>query len=151
MPFRTRILSIVFLALALSVSAGPEAGSAEDQALPTHADAAFIIVKYSGLFDRYGLQDATLNECVAFLNEHGVYFGLLEVVSGKEFTLKDCARVMGQIRLVFSGDADYLGGKVMLPKDVDSWETFCIMNEIRFVEAYEAIRNAVQTPDEISR
>jgi len=80
-----------------------------------------------------------------------VYFGLLEVLSGKEFTLKDCARVMGQIRLVFSGEAEYVGGKVKLPKDIDSWETFCIMNEIRFVEAYEAIRTAVRKTGEIGR
>jgi len=146
---RACILSIVFFAMALSLTAGQNEVSSEAQVVPTHADAAFIIAKYSGLFDRYVSPDASLNECVAFLNDHGVYFGLMEVVSGQEFTLSDCARVMGQIRLVFSGDAEYLGGKVKLPKDVDSWETFCIMNEIRFLEAYEAVRNAVRKPGEI--
>ena len=151
MPFRTCILSVVFFAQALSLSAVPDEGASDAQALPTHADAAFIIAKYSGLFDRYVSHDATLNDCVVFLNDHGVYFGLMEVVSGQEFTLKDCARVIGQIRLIFSGDAEYQGGKVKLPKDVDSWETFCIINEIRFAEAYEAIRDAVHHTGEISR
>ncbi len=151
MRFKVCIFSVVFFVLTLSVFAGVEEGSSDGQIVPTHADAAFIIAKYSGLFDRYVSHDASLNECVVFLNDHGVYFGLLEVLSGKEFTLKDCARVMGQIRLVFSGEAEYVGGKVKLPKDIDSWETFCIMNEIRFVEAYEAIRTAVRKTGEIGR
>ena len=142
---------MVIFSLALSLSATPHEMASERQVVPTHADAAFIIIKYSGLFDRYGPQDANLNECVAFLNDHGVYFGLLEVVSGTEFTRKDCARVMGQIRLVFTGDAEYIGGKVKLPKDVDSWEAFCIMERVRSVEAYEDMLNAVRRTDEIIR
>ena len=142
---------MVFFWSALSLSAGSDEMSSDRQVIPTHADAAFIIIRYSGLFDRYGPQDATVSECVAFLNDHGVYFGLLEVVSGTEFTRKDCARVMGQISLVFSGDAEYIGGKVKLPKDVDSWESFCIMDDIKFIELYEAIRNAVRRTNEIVR
>ena len=151
MQLRVCILSMVVFWAALSLSAGPDEMASDREAVPTHADAAFIITKYSGLFDQYGLQDASLNECVAFLNDHGVYFGLLEVVSGREFTRTDCARVMGQIRLVFSGDAEYLGGKVKLPKGVDSWDVFCIMEDIKFIEAYGAIQNAVRRADEISR
>lgn len=151
MQLRVCILSIIFVWAALSSSAGPGAMASDKQVVPTHADAAIIITKYSGLFDHNGPQDASLSECVAFLNDHGVYFGLLEVVSGTEFTRKDCARVMGQISLIFSGDAEYLGGKVKLPKDVDSWEAFCIMEGIKCVEAYEAIRNAVRTRDEVIR
>jgi hypothetical protein len=125
--------------------------ASDRRVVPTHADAAFIITNYSGLFDHFGPQDATTSECVSFLNDHGVYFGLLEVVSGAEFTRKDCARVMGQISLVFSGDADYIGGKVKLPKGVDSWEAFCIMEGVKYVEAYEAILNAMRRTDEIIR
>ena len=151
MQLRACILSIVFFWSALSLSAGTDEMASDRQVVPSHADAAFIITNYSGLFDRSGPQDAATSECVAFLNDHGVYFGLLEVVSGTEFTRKDCARVMGQIRLVFSGDADYTGGKVKLPKGVDSWEVFCIMEGIKFVEAYEGILNAVRGADEIIR
>ena len=139
---------MVVFPVALSLSAGPNEVDSVSQVVPTHADAAFIITKYSGFFDRSGPQDATLSECVDFLNDHGVYFGLLEVVSETEFTRKDCARVMGQISLVFSGDADYIGGKVKLPNGVDSWETFCIMNEVKYRELYGAIQNAVRTMDE---
>ena len=35
----------------------------------THADAAVILAKYSGFFDRYVDEDADLSECVAFLNK----------------------------------------------------------------------------------
>jgi hypothetical protein len=127
-----------------------ETGSTE-KVVATHADAAYIIFKYSGLFGRYGTQDANISDCVSFFNDHGVYFGLLEVINGKEFSLKDCARVMGQISLVFSGDAEYSGGKVMLPKDIASWEAFCIMNQVEYVEAYEAVQNAVRRAKGINR
>lgn len=106
---------------------------------PTHADAAIIFAKHTGFFDRYVEPDASLTECVAFLNETGVYFGLMEVVNGKEFALKDCARVMGQIELVLSGEAEYVSGKVKLPKGIASWEEFCIMNDVQFVEGYRMI------------
>ena len=145
------MLSGVIIWTALSLSAGTDEMASDRQVVPTHADAAFIITHYSGLFDHSGPQDATISECVAFLNGHGVYIGLLEVVNGTEFTRKDCARVMGQISLVFSGDAEYVGGKVKLPKGVDSWESFCIMEDVKFVEAHEAILNAVRGADEIIR
>jgi hypothetical protein len=143
LKFKAGIVSMSVFWVALSLPAQPDQASAESQIVPTHGDAAYIIFKYSGLFERYGTQDADISDCVSFFNDHGVYFGLLEVVNGEEFTLKDSARVMGQISLVFSGDAEYLGGKVILPKDVASWESFCIMNEVKYVEAYEAVLNAV--------
>lgn len=152
MNHRAIILGIVFFSVAASVSAVTDQTSPPmEVAVPTHADAAFIIAKYSGLFDRYVSPNASLNECVSFLNDHGVYFGLLEVVGGKEFTRADCARVMGQIRLLFSGEAEYVMGKVKLPKDVDSWETFCIIDDVKFLDAYEAIQSAVRTANDIDR
>ena len=151
LKLKASILSISFLWLALALSAVPDETASAEQVVATHADAAYIIFKYSGLFDAYGTQDATISDCVSFFNDHGVYFGMLEVVSGKKFTLKDCARVMGQISLIFSGDAAYLGGKVMLPKGVASWEAFCIMNEVEYVEAYEALLNAVRRAKGINR
>lgn len=107
--------------------------------VPSHADAAVILTKYSGLFDRYVSQDATLTECVSFLNGHGVYFGLMEVVNGSEFTVKDCARVMGQIELLFTGDAAFSAGKVLLPKGIASWEEFCIMQGVDYIAGYSAV------------
>jgi len=119
-------------------------GSQNNQVVPTHADAAVILAKYSGLFDRYVAQDADLSDCVSFLNKHGIYFGLMEVVNGKAFTIKDCARVMGQIDLVLSGEAEYATGKVILPKGVASWGDLCIMNGVMYKEGYEAIVHALQ-------
>ena len=116
---------------------GAEDGSAE--IVPTHADAVMFFAKYSGLFDRYVSADASLNDCVSFLNGSGVYFGLLEVVNGSAFRVKDCARVMGQMNLVFSGEADYLHGKVKLPLGVASWEEFCILNNVKYADGYRRL------------
>ena len=117
-------------------------GGGEGQAPAlTHADAAVILAKYSGFFDRYVDKDADLNECVAFLNKIGVYFGLMEVVNHSDFTVEDCARSMGQIELVLSGEAVFVSGKVKLPKGVESWGDFCIMNEIKYVEGHQAMLN----------
>lgn len=107
--------------------------------VPTHADAAIVLAKYSGLFDRYVNADASLSECVSFLNKHGIYFGLMEVVNGTYFNKKDCARVMGQIELVLTGEAEFSVGKVKLPKGIDSWEDFCTLNGVAYVQGYEAI------------
>lgn len=106
----------------------------------THADAAIILAKYSGFFDRYVDQDAGLSECVSFLNRAGVYFGLMEVVNTSEYTKKDCARSMGQIELVLSGEAELLEGKVKLPKGVESWQDFCMMNDVKYREGYQTMQ-----------
>ncbi len=107
---------------------------------PTHADAAIILSKFSGLFDRYIPEDATLNDCVAFLNKAGIYFGLMEVLNGSEFTVHDSARVMGQMNLLFAGEARFLAGKVRLPSGIASWEDFCMLNDVKYVEGYENLR-----------
>jgi len=132
---------LVFFALFFLVAARPFSafGDEAEPRLPSHADAAVIFAKHTGFFDRYIAPEASLTECVTFLNETGIYFGLMEVVNGKDFALNDCARVMGQIELVLSGEADYVAGKVKLPKGIDSWEDFCIMNGVQYVEAYQAI------------
>lgn len=118
---------------------------------PTHADAAVILAKHSGLFDRYVSKDATLNDCVSFLNKHGIYFGLMEVVNGSEFTLADCARVMGQVELVFSGEAEYLAGKVMLPKGIATWKDFCTMEGVDYQQGYGAIVQALLIAQKLNR
>ena len=109
----------------------------------THADAAVILAKYSGYFDRYVDKDADLDECVAFLNKTGIYFGLLEVVNGKEYTAEDCARSMGQIDLVLRGEAGFSMGKVKLPKGIESWADFCTMNGVEYAEGHRAMLKIV--------
>ena len=131
---------ILFLLVALFFL-GLRSGFGDEKAEPilTHADAAVMLAKYSGFFDRYVSEDAGLNECVAFLNKTGIYFGLLEIVNGSEFTLDDCARAMGQIELVLRGEAVFSGGKVELPPGLDSWREYCTMNGVKFVEAYQTM------------
>jgi len=138
------IISYRFLAAAtvsglLLTSFGYGDQSNERRPVPTHADAAVIFAKYSGLFDRYVTDEASLSECVSFLNHAGIYFGLLEVVNGSDFTLSDCARVMGQISLLFSGEAEYAAGKIKRPEGIASWEEFCILNDVRFVEGFDKL------------
>ncbi len=122
---------------------GDVAGSGERKRVVTHADAAVILAKYSGFFDRYVDENADVDGCVAFLNQTGIYFGLLEVVNGSEFTAEDCARAMGQIDLVLSGEAEFSIGKVKLPKGFVSWSDFCIMHGVGYVEGHRAMLNIV--------
>lgn len=110
----------------------------------THADAAIILVKYSGFFDRYVNEDASLNECVAFLNRTGIYFGLLEVVNGSVFSVRDSARTLGQIDLVLNGEAEFLSGKVKLPKGIDSWESYCVMNRVEYIVIHRTMREMLR-------
>jgi len=110
----------------------------------THADASVILAKYAGFFDRYVAPDASVNECVAFLNRTGVYFGLMEVVNGAEFTQSDFARSMGQITRILDGDAEYEGGKVKLPNAIASWEDLCTMNGVGFAQDFQAMLKSFQ-------
>ena len=130
----------------LCVNAAAGADIPEDRKpLLTHADAAEILAKYSGYFDRYVAKDAGLNECAVFLNKTGIYFSLLKVLNGTEFTEDDCARAMGQIDLILSGHAEFSMGKVKLPTGIVSWKEFCTMHGVDYAEGYRVmlrIRNA---------
>ena len=110
----------------------------------THADAAVILAKYSGFFDRYVEEDAGLNECVAFLNRTGVYFGLLEVVNGSEFSISDAARSLGQIDLVLNGDAEFSSGKIKLPAGIESWDSYCVMSRVEYVVFHQTMREMLR-------
>lgn len=110
----------------------------------THADAAIIFAKFSGFFDRYVEADAGLNQCVAFLNRTGVYFGLLEVVNGSEFSVKDAAMALGQIHLILNGEAEFSSGKVKLPERIESWEDYCIMSGVEYILVHQTMREMLQ-------
>ena len=132
----------VFVA-GVMISCSVRATELASRAVPTHASAAIIFAKHSGLFDRYVAKDASLSECISFLNEQGVYIGLMEVVNGSEFGKDDCARVMGQIELLLAGEATFLRGKVLLPKGFDSWKRFCILEGVEYERGYEEISKAL--------
>ena len=138
MGLKRQIFALTLVALLLSALAHAGDEEMNTRAL-THADAAVLLAKYSGYFDRYVDKDASLEECVRFLNKTGIYFGLMEVVNGSKFTIKDCARSMGQIDLILSGEAEYIHGKVKLPKGIDTWALFCIMHDVKYEEGYKAM------------
>lgn len=120
-----------------SVFAGAGKSSPEERVKLTHEDAAIILTKYSGLFGRHIDQDADMGNCVTFLNKHGIYFGLLEVISGSEFSKEDCARTLGQIQLVLGGEAELVGGKVVLPEKMASWREYCDLNDVKYMEWHD--------------
>ncbi len=132
------IVSSLFLALV-----SPGENESDTSPKLSHADAAVILTKYSGLFRRHIDAGMDMGECVEFLNKNGIYFGLLEVLNGTEFTVKDCARAMGQVDLVLSGEAEYINGKVILPPEIISWEEYCILNDVKYVQGYESMRQVL--------
>ena len=131
------------------VVGGVFAGEVEKISVLTHADAAVVLSKYFGFFDRYVSPDATVGACVSFLNDTGIEFAVMDVITEKEFIIKDCARVTGQISLVFSGEAKYLGGKVMLPNEFSSWEEFCLMNDVHYEDIYRSVTKMLHAAEAI--
>jgi hypothetical protein len=142
MNLSRRAIGLLLAGLFLGGFAWGGDGGDQERVL-THADAAVILAKYSGYFDRYVGKDADLDECVGFLNKTGIYFGLLEVVNGSEFTVEDCARAMGQIDLLLGGEAEFSMGKVKLPKGIVSWSDFCTMHGVGYVEGHRAMLKIV--------
>jgi hypothetical protein len=151
MKYTYFIACVILLFISVRVYASNPLHEVDQKRGPSHSDAAIILAKHSGLFDKYLSRDATLSDCVSFLNEHGIYFGLMEVVNRTEFTAKDCARVMGQIELIFTGEAEFLIGKVILPKGIDSWEAFCTMEGVEYIQGYKAIVQALYMAQALDR
>lgn len=139
---RSAFWLLLATAAVVGLARGGESGKQER--VLTHADAAIILAKHSGFFDRYVDQEAELAECVAFLNKTGIYFGLKEVIDGAEFTVGDCARALGQLDLVFGGEAEFYLGKVKLPKGIESWEEFCTMHGVNHVERHRVMVRILQ-------
>lgn len=111
---------ILFLFLAV--------GSARASA-PTFGDLAVILAK--GHFRSYVGQNASMEECVAFLNGKGVSFSLFDLIDpDKAVTKEDCARVVGQSMLLFSGEAEVVNGCIKKPLDVKTWVDYCLLNDI---------------------
>lgn len=136
----------VFLVLSVAAFTSSFAENTSAAALSrlTHADAAILFARHMSLFDGYVADDASLDECVQFLNKTGIYFGLLEVINGAEFAIEDCARVMGQIDLILSGEAEYTFGKVRLPDEIGSWEEYCVLNGLEYRIAYQSLVESIK-------
>lgn len=90
--------------------------------------AAFSAKEY---FGGYVVKDASLERCVTFLNSRGVSISLFDLMDqGKVVTKEDFARVAGQSKLLFLGDAELKKGCVQKPLEVETWVDYCLLNDI---------------------
>lgn len=102
----------------------------------THGDLAVFVAK--GYFRDHVSPDATLAQCVAFLNGKGVRFSLLDILNaGKDVTEEDLARVVGQSVLLFSGDAEVVNGYIKKPLEAETWVDYCLLNDIDFISVWD--------------
>ena len=117
-----RFLKHITLFLFLAV------GSARSSA-PTFGDLAVILAK--GHFRDYVGQNASMEECVTFLNGKGVSFSLFDLIDpDKAVTKEDCARVVGQSILLLSGEAEVVNGRIKKPLAAKTWVDYCLLNDI---------------------
>ncbi|MBL7017231.1 MAG: hypothetical protein ISR84_06715 [Kiritimatiellales bacterium] len=99
------------------------------QADPTFADMAVLLAK--GQFKEHVPAEASLEECVSFLNKHGICFSLFDLIdSSKPVTKEDFARVLGQSRLLFLGEAELANGCIKRPDLAGSWVDYCLLNDV---------------------
>jgi len=98
-------------------------------AQPTFADLSVLLAK--GYFKNHVLADASLEQCTAFLNDHGVCFSLFDLMdSTAAVTQEDFARVVGQSTLIFLGEAEVEDGCVKKPLGIDTWVDYCLLNDV---------------------
>lgn len=96
---------------------------------PTFGDLAVLLAK--GYFGNYVKQDASLEECAAFLNSRGISFSLFDLMDPeKAVTKEDLARAVGQSTLLFSGEAEVVNGRIKKPSEAETWVDYCLLNDI---------------------
>ena len=120
-----RNLRHTFFLLLFAAGLSPVASLAQ----PTFADLAVLLAK--GYFKSYVPSDATLEQCAAFLNSHGVCFSIFDLMdSTAVVTKEDFARVVGQSTLLFLGEAEVVNGCVKKPLRVETWIDYCLLNDV---------------------
>jgi hypothetical protein len=96
---------------------------------PTFGDLAVFIAK--GYFKSYVKKDASMEQCVAFLNRQGICFSLFDLLDpNKTVSPEDCARVVGQSMLLFSGEAVVVNGCIKKPLEMENWVDYCLLNDV---------------------
>ncbi len=96
---------------------------------PAFGDLAVLLAK--GCFGGYVKQDVSLEQCAAFLNSKGICFSLFDLMdTNKAVTKEDCARVVGQSELLFSGEAEVVNGCINKPLEAKTWVDYCLLNDI---------------------
>lgn len=107
-------------------------------AAPAFGDLAVLLAK--GYFGSYVTQDASLEQCVAFLNSKGVCFSLFDLMdTEKAVTKEDLARVVGQSMLLFSGEAEVVNGCIKKPLEAETWIDYCLMNDIDLMPVWNRL------------
>ncbi len=106
---------------------------------PTFAHAVAVIAKHSGLFERYVDDKENLVECINFLNRCGIWIDPLDIYDNRPFKEVDSARIIGQIHLLFAGEASLERGRITLPSGYGSWREFCDLSGLDYREAFKAI------------
>ena len=118
-----RVFRVAFLLLCLS----PLISAAQ----PTFADLAVLLAK--GYFKNHVSVEASLEECVEFLNSQGVHFSIFDLMDSKAVVTKeDFARVVGQSTLLFLGEAEPVGGGIRKPQEIETWVDYCLLNDVEF-------------------
>ena len=109
------------------------------QAEPTFADLAVLLAK--GQFKEHVTQDASLEECVAFLNRWGICFSLFDLMDReRQVTKEEFARALGQSRLRFLGEAEMKNGCVKRPDEATSWVDYCMLNDVNLPNLWVGFR-----------
>lgn len=120
--FRMKFLKCMLLFCILSAGGGYSA-------TPTFGDLAVLVAK--GYFGAYVKQDASLEQCVLFLNSRGVKFSLFDLLDrNKAVAKEDFARVVGQSKLLFLGEAELVNGSIKKPLGAETWVDYCLLNDI---------------------
>ncbi len=90
--------------------------------------AAFSAKEY---FGGYIAKDASLERCVTFLNSRGVSISLFDLMDqGRVVTKEDFARVAGQAKFLFLGEAEFQKGCIRKPLEVETWLDYCLLNDV---------------------
>ena len=105
---------------------------------PTFGDMAVLVAK--GYFSDYVKPDASLEQCVAFLNSKGVNFSLFDIMDpDKAVTREDLARVTGQSMLLLLGQAEVVSGSIKKPLEAETWVDYCLLNDIDFQPIWDRL------------
>jgi hypothetical protein len=120
-----------YILLSFSLAAGMA-----DAAAPTFGDLAVLVAK--GQFENYVKQDASLEQCVAFLNSRGICFSLFDLMDpDKVVTKEDFARVIGQSAILLSGEAEVVNGCIKKPLEEETWVDYCLLNDINLPPVWD--------------
>lgn len=116
-----RFVSLIFVFLVISGFSA--------QATGRFGDLAVLLAK--GYFKNHVSQDASMSDCVAFLNNQGICFSLFDLMDPNATVKKeDFARVTGQSTLLFLGEAEIESGCIKKPLGIETWVDYCLLNDV---------------------